>query len=74
MLTLDERGAALRALAPGEASGYGRRVLADAPLRVALVPVGYADGYPRPAAGAGQVVVARPAAARSAPWRWTSSR
>ena len=48
---------AVRTLAPGESSGYGRRVLADRPLRLALVPVGYADGYPRRAAGTACVVI-----------------
>jgi alanine racemase len=47
----------VRALAPGDASGYGRRIRAERPLRVAHVPVGYADGFPRPAAGTAEVVV-----------------
>jgi alanine racemase len=47
----------VRALAPGESSGYGRRVLADGPLLLAMVPVGYADGYPRRAAGGASVVI-----------------
>ena len=47
----------VKALAPGEASGYGRRIRAERPLRVAHVPVGYADGFPRPSAGSAQVVV-----------------
>jgi alanine racemase len=38
---------ALRTLAPGEGTGYGRRFIAEAPTRIATVPVGYADGYPR---------------------------
>jgi alanine racemase len=48
----------VKALAPGEASGYGRRIRAERPLRVAHVPVGYADGFPRRSAGTAQVVVA----------------
>ena len=51
------RVAAVRALAPGDTSGYGRRLRATAPMRVALVPVGYADGYPRPASGLADVLV-----------------
>lgn len=47
----------VRALAPGEASGYGRRIRADRPVRVAHVPVGYADGFPRLAAGAVEVII-----------------
>jgi len=48
---------ALRTLQPGASSGYGRRVLADRELRLALLPVGYADGYPRPAAGKACVMI-----------------
>jgi len=51
------RVAGIRTLAAGESSGYGRRLRAPAPLRVALVPVGYADGYPRAASGAADVLV-----------------
>jgi alanine racemase len=51
------RVAALRELAPGQSSGYGRRLVADRPLRAALVPVGYADGYPRLASGRADVLV-----------------
>jgi alanine racemase len=49
--------AALRRLAPGESSGYGRRLIADEPLTIALVPVGYADGYPRNLSGLGSALV-----------------
>ncbi len=48
---------ALRTLAPGESSGYGRRLLAELPTRVATVPVGYADGYPRALSGRADVLV-----------------
>ncbi len=49
--------AALRRLAPGASSGYGRRLIADRHLTVALVPVGYADGYPRALSGRADVLV-----------------
>jgi alanine racemase len=51
------RVAALRDLAAGQSAGYGRRLIADRPLRVAYVPVGYADGYPRLASGRAEVLV-----------------
>ena len=51
------RVAGLRELAPGSSTGYGRRLIADRPLRVAYVPVGYADGYPRRASGSAEVLV-----------------
>jgi alanine racemase len=47
VLSLTSEVRALRDLAPGESTGYGRAFVADVPQRVALVPVGYADGYPR---------------------------
>ncbi len=36
-----------RALEPGESTGYGRRFVASAPIRIGIVPVGYADGFRR---------------------------
>jgi len=48
---------ALRTLEAGESSGYGRRLIADRPTRVATVPVGYADGYPRALSGLSDVLV-----------------
>ena len=42
----------VRALAPGEGTGYGRRFVAARPTRVGIVPVGYADGVRRDMAGA----------------------
>jgi alanine racemase len=49
--------AAVRTLSPGESAGYGRRLVADEPTTVALVPVGYADGYPRALSGRGDVLI-----------------
>jgi alanine racemase len=48
---------ALRTLAPGESSGYGRRLIVDEPTRIATIPVGYADGYPRALSGKADVLV-----------------
>ncbi|MEO9174611.1 MAG: alanine racemase [Gaiellales bacterium] len=48
---------AVRTLAPGESSGYGRRLIAAAETRVATIPVGYADGYPRALSGRADVLV-----------------
>jgi len=36
-----------RVLGPGESTGYGRRLVAEQPTRIGLVPVGYADGFRR---------------------------
>jgi alanine racemase len=38
-------------LAPGESTGYGRRYVAPQPVRVGVVPVGYADGFSRDLTG-----------------------
>jgi alanine racemase len=48
---------ALRTLAPGESSGYGRRLIAEQATRIATIPVGYADGYPRALSGKADVLV-----------------
>jgi alanine racemase len=45
-----------RSLQPGESTGYGRRFVAEAPLRIGLVPVGYADGFRRGLSGADVLV------------------
>lgn len=47
----------IRDLAPGASSGYGRRLIADRPCRVALVPLGYADGYPRTLSGIADALI-----------------
>jgi alanine racemase len=39
--------AQVRALAPGESTGYGRRFVASEEAWIGLVPVGYADGFRR---------------------------
>ena len=38
---------ALGALEPGDSVSYGREFVAAQPMRVAAIPVGYADGFPR---------------------------
>ncbi len=37
----------IKELAPGQSVSYGREFIADRPLRVATVPIGYADGFRR---------------------------
>lgn len=54
--------AQVRGLAPGEAVSYGREFIAQRPMQVAVVPVGYADGFPRRPRHWGSVLVhGRPA-------------
>ena len=49
--------AGVRVVAPGDSVGYGRRFVAEAPSRVAIVPIGYADGIPRALTNRGDVLV-----------------
>ncbi|MDR2031181.1 MAG: alanine racemase [Azoarcus sp.] len=57
VMTLESRIVAVRELAAGEALGYGARFVAPRPIRVGLVAVGYADGYPRGAPDGAPVAV-----------------
>ncbi|MCY4087522.1 MAG: alanine racemase [Actinomycetia bacterium] len=41
-----------KVLEPHESTGYGRRFVAQERTRIGLVPVGYADGFPRALSGA----------------------
>ncbi|HZQ44756.1 MAG TPA: alanine racemase [Acidobacteriaceae bacterium] len=52
---------ATREIAPGQTVGYGATFIAERPMRLALLPVGYADGFRREASssiGNGWVMVA----------------
>ncbi len=48
----------VRQVAPGETVGYGATFVAERPTRVAVVALGYADGYPRSASGRGRAFIA----------------
>jgi alanine racemase len=48
--------AEVKRLQPGESTGYGRRYVAASPTWIALVPVGYADGFRRDMTGTEVVV------------------
>jgi alanine racemase len=45
----------IRDLATGHSVGYGRTFIASRPTRIAVLPVGYADGYSRRLSNASQV-------------------
>ena len=49
--------AQVKVLAPGMGISYGRTCVPDRPLRVAVLPVGYADGYDRRLSNRGEVVI-----------------
>jgi alanine racemase len=46
-LTLRSYVAAIKPIAPGESTGYGRRFVAAQDSHIATLPIGYADGIPR---------------------------
>lgn len=48
---------AVHEVSPGTTAGYGQTWTADRHTRVGLVPVGYADGYPRAASNAARMIV-----------------
>ena len=58
-LELVSRVTAVRSVAPGESVSYGRSWYAVEPVRVATVPVGYADGVRRHSGAAGVEVLIR---------------
>ena len=49
VMSLESALIAIRDLPAGEPIGYGARFVTDAPTRVGVVAMGYADGYPRQA-------------------------
>ena len=50
-MSIESRITRLIALAPGDTVGYNRTFRATSPMRAALVPIGYADGYRRALSG-----------------------
>jgi alanine racemase len=57
VLTWKTQVTSLRTLQIGETVGYGRTFVAERETRLALLPVGYADGYNRLLSNRGQVLV-----------------
>jgi alanine racemase len=57
-MTWKTRIAQIKDVPAGEFVGYGRTFRATRPTRVAVLPVGYADGYPRTLSGAAHVLAA----------------
>jgi alanine racemase len=47
----------IRQFAPGQAIGYGGTYKTTAPSRIAVLPVGYADGYRRALSNRGRVII-----------------
>lgn len=49
----------IKEIAAGDSIGYGRTFVADGPRRIATIPVGYADGYPRALSNRGRVKIGK---------------
>jgi len=47
----------LRRVAKGESVGYGHAFMAKQPKKIAILPVGYADGYPRSLSNKSKVII-----------------
>lgn len=47
----------IKPLYPGQGISYGGTFIADKKMRVAVVPIGYGDGYPRSLSGVGYVLI-----------------
>jgi len=58
VMRLESELIAVRELGVGEAIGYGGRFVCDRPMRIGVVAIGYADGYPRHAPDGTPVAVA----------------
>lgn len=47
VMSVKARIAAIQSLQPGDSIGYGMRYTASSPRRIAVLPLGYGDGFPR---------------------------
>ncbi|MDP9527918.1 alanine racemase [Pseudomonas protegens] len=47
VMTLESKVICVRELPAGEPVGYGAKFITDKPMRIGVVAMGYADGYPR---------------------------
>jgi alanine racemase len=58
VMTLESKVICVRELPAGEPIGYGAKFITPKPMRVGVVAMGYADGYPRHAPTGTPVMVA----------------
>jgi len=56
-LALESYVAAVKHVAPGDSVGYGRSWFAEQDTQVAVVPIGYGDGYRRGLSNSGDVLI-----------------
>lgn len=57
MMTFCSTIAMIKEIQPGDTLSYGRIYTAPTRRRIATIPVGYADGYPRQLGGTGRVII-----------------
>ncbi len=57
VITWKTRVAGLKEVKAGEFIGYGNAVLAEINMKVAIIPVGYSDGYSRALSNSGKVLI-----------------
>lgn len=57
VLELKSQIAQLRRVGAGETIGYGRTFKAKSPLKVAVIPIGYSDGYPRALSNKAEIII-----------------
>ncbi len=58
VMTLESKVISVRELPAGEPVGYGAKFITEKPMRIGVVAMGYADGYPRQAPTGTPVLVA----------------
>jgi alanine racemase len=58
VMTLRSAVSHVHTVEPGDGVSYGHRWRAPGRTRVAVVPIGYADGYPRALSNRGEVLIA----------------
>lgn len=56
-LSLYSRIVYIKTIGPGESVSYGGTFTAEREMRVATIPIGYGDGYPRSLSGRGSVLI-----------------
>ena len=57
VLSLKSKIILVRDIQSGDSIGYGRTFIASKPMKIATVPIGYADGLPRALSNRGKVIV-----------------
>jgi alanine racemase len=57
VMTLGTRVAHVKTVPAGEGLSYGHRFVTQRPSRIATLPIGYADGFPRGLTNTGQVLI-----------------